>query len=136
MDNLGTTNMWLAILAVVSVLEFVMIVTAGVCAYRMYQRVMTVVEKVERTHIVPLRARVDGMLDEVQLMIAKLKQAQESVGVALSRVSGVGTIVAGSVKARAWPLLGIIQGVRAAVATLKDQTYEPHELGSSRRSRG
>ena len=66
MESLTTTNVWLGILAVISLLEFLMIVAAGVFAYQMYKRVMTTIETVERVHIAPLRARVDAILDEVQ----------------------------------------------------------------------
>src|SRR5262245_35211433 len=117
MDNLGATNTWLAVLTVVSVLEFLLMVAAGVCAYRMYHRVMTVVEDVERNHIAPLRARADEVLDEVEVMVAKLRQAQESVGGALTNLAGLGALLAGSLTVR-WPRGGIIQGVRVAVAAL------------------
>ena len=114
MESLGTTNIWLGILAVVSLLEFLMIAAAGLFAYKMYRQTMVTIETVERVHIAPLRARVDGILDEIQLMTDKVKRAQDSVSDALRHVAGTGTMVAGAVKTRTWPIVGIIQGIRTA----------------------
>src|SRR5580765_6060555 len=56
MNDLTTTNTWLAILAIVSLIEFLMIAVAGVLAFRAYKQMMNVVETMERVHIAPLRA--------------------------------------------------------------------------------
>ena len=125
MENLGTTNIWLGILAVVSLLEFLMILAAGLFAYKMYKQAMTTIETVERVHIAPLRARVDGILDEVQVMTDKVRRAQDSVGDALRHVAGTGSMVAGAVKTRTWPIVGIIQGIRtAAIAVMKNGKHD------------
>ncbi|HKY22822.1 MAG TPA: hypothetical protein VJM31_16530 [Vicinamibacterales bacterium] len=118
MENLTTTNTWLGILAVVSLLEFLMILIAGVFAFKMYKQVMTTVETVERVHIAPLHARVDGILDEVQAVTNKMKHAQESVSDALRHVAGTGSLVAGAMKSKTWPILGIIQGLKSAASTV------------------
>ena len=83
MADLTWTNTWLGILAVISLIQFLIVCAAGLFAYRMYQKAMTTIETVERVHIAPLRARVDGMLDQVQLMTDKVRHAQESVSDAL-----------------------------------------------------
>ena len=118
MDNLATTNIWLAILAIVSLLEFLMICAVGFLAYKAYRQVLAVVENVERVHIAPLRARVDAMLDEVQMVIDKVKHAEESVSDAFRHVAGAGSVIAGTVKAKSWPIMGIINGIRTAAGTL------------------
>jgi hypothetical protein len=118
MESLTTTNVWLGILAVVSLLEFLMIVVAGLLGYKLYKQVTTTIETMERVHIAPLRARVDGILDEVQVVTDKVKHAQESVTEALKHVAGTGTMVAGAVKSRTWPIIGIIQGLRSAANTV------------------
>jgi hypothetical protein len=118
MESLTTTNVWLAILAIVSVLEFLMICAAGFMGYKLYREAMTTMEKIERVHIAPVRARVDALLDEVQRITNKVKHAQESVGDALTHVAGTGSYVAETVKAKAWPLVGVLQGLRAAANTI------------------
>jgi hypothetical protein len=126
MESLTTTNVWLAILAIVSLLEFVMIAAAGFFAYKLYRQVTTVVETVERVHIAPLRARVDGLLDQVQAMTDKVKHAEESVGDAFKHLSGAGNIVADAVRAKAWPIVGIIQGVRVAANAIMKNGKNDH----------
>jgi hypothetical protein len=120
MESLATTNMWLAILAIVSLLEFVMICAAGFFAYQAYRQVMTVVENVERMHVAPLRARADAMLDEVQMVVDRVKHAQVAVTDALKHVTGAGSVIAGTVKSKTWPIAGIINGIRVAAQTLKN----------------
>ena len=126
MESLSTTNMWLGLLAVVSVLEFLMIVGAGLFAYKMYKQVMTTVETIERVHIAPLRARVDGILDEVQVVTEKVKHAQESVSDVLRHVTGTGSMVADTVRSKAWPILGVIQGLRTAANTVMRNGKNDH----------
>jgi len=118
MNDLTMTNVWLAILAVVSLVEFLMIAAAGYFAFRAYKQVMNVIETVERAHIAPLRARVDAILDEVEVITGKVRYAQDSVSAAFHTAGSAGSLIAGTVKSKTWPLLGIIRGVRMAANTL------------------
>jgi predicted PurR-regulated permease PerM len=120
MESLATTNIWLAILAIVGLLEFLMICAAGFFAYQAYRQVVTVVENVERMHVAPLRARVDAMLDEVQMVVDRVTHVQAAVTDALKHVTGAGSSIAGTVKSKTWPIAGIINGIRVAAQTLKN----------------
>jgi hypothetical protein len=138
MNDLTMTNTWLAILAIVSLVEFLMIAAAGVFAYKVYKQVTVVIETLERVHIAPLRARVDAVLDEVEEITGKVKRAQDTVTAALHTAAGAGSMIADTVRIKSWPILGIIRGVRMAAAMLaKSETpkevYRPKEVyGSSR----
>ena len=118
MADLTWTNTWLAILAVISVIQFLIVCAAGFMAYRLYQKAMTTVETVERVHIAPLRARVDGMLDQVHVMTNKVRHVQESVSDALRHVTGTGSAVAGAVKSKTWPIVGVLQGLKSVANTM------------------
>lgn len=118
MADLTWTNTWLAILAVISLIQFCTMCVAGFLAYRMYQKTMTTIETVERVHIAPLHARVDALLDQVQLMSDKVRRAQDSVSYALRQVTGTGNAVAGAVRSKAWPILGIIQAIKSAASSM------------------
>ena len=113
MTDLTWTNTWLAILALISLIQFLGVCVAGFLAYRMYQRAMTTLQTVERVHIAPLHARVDGMLDRLQVVTDKVQHAHESVSDAVRHVTGTGTAVADAVRAKAWPILGIVQGLKS-----------------------
>lgn len=118
MNDLTMTNIWLAILAIVSLVEFLMILTAAFLGYRLYRQAMSTIETVERVHIAPLRARIDAVLDEVQNITGRVKQAQDSMSHVLQTAAGAGSVIAGTVRARSWPLWGVINGVRVAATTL------------------
>jgi hypothetical protein len=118
MNDLTMTNVWLGILAIVSLIEFLMICVSGFFAYKMYRQAMMTIESVERVHIAPLRVRVDALLDEVQVVTDKVKHAQDSMNLVLQTAAGAGSLIAGAVMARSWPVFGLINGVRMAASTL------------------
>jgi hypothetical protein len=126
MMDLTWTNTWLAILAVISLIQFLIVCVAGFLAYRLYRQAMTTIETVERLHIAPLRARVDSMLDQVQVMTEKVRHVQESVSDALRHVTGTGSAVAEVVKSKTWPIVGIFQGLKSVANTMMgDGRHDP-----------
>ena len=126
MVDLTWTNTWLAILAVISLIQFFIMCVAGFLAYRMYQKAMTTIQTVERVHIAPLHARVDAVLDQVQLMTDKVRHVQDSVSDALRHVTGTGSAVAGAVRSKTWPILGILQGLKSAATSVLGNGRHDH----------
>jgi hypothetical protein len=118
--DLTMTNVWLGILAVIALIQFLMLCAAGILAYRMYSKAMNTIETIERVHVAPLRARADAMLDQVQTVVGKVRHTQESVSDAFRHVAGTGTAVADAVKSKSWPILGIIQGLRSAASVIRN----------------
>ena len=134
-EGLALTNVWLGILAIISLLEFLAIAAAGIFAFRMYRRAMTAVESIERNQIAPLRARVDAVLDEVQAMTARVKHAEESVSHALKQVAGTGSQLVDVARNKARPILGFIRGIRAvANAMLDGDSSAPSSSASPERA--
>lgn len=126
MVDLTWTNTWLAILAVISLIQFLILCVTGLLAYRMYQKAMTTIETVERVHIAPLRARVDGILDQVQVMTEKVRHVQDSVSDVLRHVTGTGSAVAGAVKSKTWPIIGILQGLKSVANSVMGNGRHDH----------
>jgi len=109
--NLGTTNIWLAIIALVTLAEFLMIVAAGVMAWRLYSKITATVDQIEQRHIAPLTAKVHVLVGEMREVTAKVKHTEESI-------RGVVTSVEDKVSAiaqKGWPVLGGVRAVSAAV---------------------
>jgi hypothetical protein len=127
MVDLTWTNTWLAILAVISLIQFLIMCAAVFLAYRMYQRTITMIETVERLHIAPLRARVEALIDEVQITTDKVRHAHDSVSDALKQVTGAGSAMAGAVKAKAWPIVGIIQGLKSIASHVVGNGRHEHD---------
>jgi hypothetical protein len=129
--DLGTTNMWLAIMAIVSVLEALLLIGIGVAGFLMYRRVMQLVNDLETRQITPVREKVDAILLDVKAVTANVNQQTERVNHAISgtmeRVDETADRVKGSVRDRVNQAVGIVQGLRAVVLSVfgHDGRHEP-----------
>jgi hypothetical protein len=126
MNDPAMTNVWLAILACVSLAEFLMIVVGGFLTYRMYGRAVSLLTLVEREHIAPLHARVDAVLDELEYAATSIKRTQASMSAALHIASSAGELVADRVRANTWPIIGIFRGLRSAVRAITANAESTH----------
>ena len=62
MANLDTTNVFLGIMAVVSVLEALVLIGIGIGGIMVYRRVMQLMGDLEARQIAPIREKVDAIL--------------------------------------------------------------------------
>lgn len=129
--DLGTTNMWLAIMAVVSVLEALLLIGVGVGGLLVYRRVMQLVNDLETRQIAPVREKVDAILLDVKAVTASVNQQTERVNHAISgtmeRVDETADRVKGSVREKVNHAVGIARGIRAIVMSVlgHDGRHEP-----------
>lgn len=136
--DLGTTNMWLAIMAIVSVLEALLLIGIGVAGMLMYRRVMQVVNDLETRQITPVREKVDAILLDVKAVTANVNQQTERVNHAISgtmeRVDETADRVKGSVRDQVNRAVGIVQGLRAVVLSVlgHDGRHEPPSPAAGR----
>ncbi len=131
MENLDTTNVLLAVMAAVSVLEALLLIGAGVGGFMVYRRVMQLVTDLEARQIAPLREKVDSILGDVKTVTARVSQQTERVDHAISgtihRVDETADRVKGSVRDKMNQAVGVVRGVRAVLTSLmgNGSTYEP-----------
>jgi hypothetical protein len=136
--DLGTTNLFLGIMAVVSVLQALVLIGVGVGAFMMYRRTMQLVADLEVRQIAPLREKVDGILVDVKAVTARVSQQTERVNHAISgtmeRVDETAHRVKGSVHDRLNQVLGVARGLRAVVASVTNNhtRREPPAPAASR----
>jgi len=120
--ELGTTNLLLAIMAGVSVLEALVIIGMGVAAFIAYRRVMELINGLEIRQITPLTARVNTILDDVKVVTTKVKEETERVDVAIHRTIGrvddTADRVRSNVRAKTSKVVGIVRGLRVALETM------------------
>jgi len=120
--DLGTTNMFLGIMAVVRVLQALLLIGIGVGAFMVYRRTMQLVTDLEARQIAPLREKVDGILVDVKAVTARVSQQTERVNHAISgtmeRVDETAHRVRGSVHDRINQVLGVARGLRAVVSSV------------------
>ena len=120
--NLDTTNLFLGIMAVVSLLEGLLLVGVGVGAWIAYRRVMTLVNGIEQRQIAPAMARINSILDNLKDVSSTVKQETERVDHAISgtmeRVDETAERVRHSVADKVNQATGVLRGIRAVVASV------------------
>ncbi len=129
--DLGTTNVWLAIMAIVSLLEALVLIGIGVGGFLAYRRVMQLVNDLEARQITPVREKVDAILVDVKAVTARVSQQTERVNDAISdtmgRVDDTAGRVTGSVRDKMNQAVGMVRGIRAMVMSVlgHDGRHEP-----------
>jgi hypothetical protein len=129
--DLGTTNMWLAIMAIVSVLEALVLIGMALGGFLAYRRVMQLVNDLETRQIAPVREKVDAILVDVKAVTARVSQQTERVNHAISgtmdRVDETAGRVTGSVREKINQAVGMARGIRAIVMSVLgyDRRHEP-----------
>jgi hypothetical protein len=117
--NLGTTNLLLGIMAAVSVLEALLLIGAGIAGFLAYRRVMDLVSHLEERQIAPAMTRVNGILDNLKDVSAKVKAETERVDTAIQstmeRIDDTADRVKSNVPAKTSRLVGVVRGVRVAI---------------------
>ncbi len=120
--SLATTNLLLGIMAVVSVLEALLVIGAGVALFAVYRRVMTLVEGVETRQVAPAMARVNAILDDAKVVSAKVKEEAERVDYAIrstmNRVDDTADRVRTNVRAKTSRIVGFVRGARVALESI------------------
>jgi hypothetical protein len=130
--DLGTTNLFLGILAAVSVIQLLGLLAAGLFGYRMYARAMQLLQGVEERQVAPAMARVNAILDNVKDVTSKVHEETDKVDQAirgtLGRVDETADRVRATVQARANRVLGFVHGIRVALETFLSGRAErrPH----------
>ena len=134
--DLGTTNTFLAIIAVAAALQVLMFIGMGVGGFLMYRRVMQLVSDLEVRQIAPLREKVDGILLDVKSVTARVSQQTERVQHAVSgtmeRVDDTAHRVSGSVRDKINQAVGMVRGARAVIMSLlqsDDTRHQPPAYG-------
>jgi hypothetical protein len=129
--DLGTTNMWLAIMAIVSVLEALLLIGIGIGGFLAYRRTMQLVNDLEARQVAPLREKVDAILVDVKKVTASVSQQTERVNHAITgtmdRVDETAGRVSGSVRDKINQAIGMARGIRAIVMSVlgHDARHEP-----------
>jgi esterase/lipase len=129
--DLATTNMWLAIMAIVSVLEALVVIGIGVGGFLAYRRVMALANELETRQIAPVREKVDAILMDVKAVTSRVSQQTERVNHAISdtmeRVDETAGRVSGTLRDQINRAVGMARGVRAIVMSVlgHDRRHEP-----------
>jgi len=120
--ELGTTNLFLGIMAVISVLEGLVVIGMGVAAFVAYRRVMALVEGLEARQIAPAMVRVHAILDDVKGVTARVREETERVDQrihdTIDRIDDTADRVRSNVRAKTSRVVGFIRGLRVALESM------------------
>jgi hypothetical protein len=120
--ELGTTNLLLGIMAVVSVLEALAIIGMGVAGFTVYRKVMELVAGLETRQVAPAMIRVNAILDDVRDVTAKVRQETERVDHAIhttiDRIDDTAERVRWNVREKTSRVVGFIRGLRVALQSV------------------
>lgn len=119
MQDLGTTNTMLGIMAAVSVLEALVIIGAAIGGFVIYRRVMALVNGLEERQVAPAMARVNAILDDAKIVSERVREEAERVDTAIrttmDRVDDTADRVRSNVRAKTSRIVGIVRGARVAL---------------------
>lgn len=121
MVDLTTTNILLGVMALVSVLEAIALVAAGVIGLKLYRQVSAQVALLEARHVQPLRAQATTILDTVQRISAQVEHSTTRVDAAvqgtMQKAEQTVERVQGGARRAAGTVVGVVRGVRTALET-------------------
>ena len=121
-SQLGTTNLFLGVMATVSVLQALVLIGAGIAGFIAYRRVMALVNTLEGQHVAPAMGRVNAILDDVKVVSARVKDEAERVDHAIhttiDRVDDTVDRMRWNVRAKTSRIVGIVRGARVAIESM------------------
>jgi flavin-binding protein dodecin len=121
-SQLDTANLFLGIMAAVSVLQALVLIGAGIAGFIAYKRVMTLVNGIEAQHVAPTVVRVKAILDDVKVVSAKVRAETERVDHAINstidRVDDTVDRMRWNVRAKTSRIIGMVRGARLAIETI------------------
>jgi hypothetical protein len=113
--DLGTTNLWLAILAIASAGQFLLFAGAALIGFRVYKRAASSIDTLEHEQIRPLLMRVNALIDDVQDITARARTVDDAVRARLEGVESALHSTKAVVQDRIWPLVGVLRAMRAGL---------------------
>jgi hypothetical protein len=113
--DLGTTNLWIAVLAIASAGQFLMFAGGAVLLFRFYKRASSSIDALEHEQIRPLLVRVNALIDDVQDITARARNVDDAVRARLEGVESALQSTKSVVQDRLWPLVGVVRAARAGL---------------------
>jgi len=113
--DLGTTNLWLAILAIATAGQFLMLLGAALMLFKVYKRAASTIDTLEHEQIRPLLMRVNALIDDVQDITARARHVDDAVRAKLEGVESALHSTKTVVQDRIWPLVGVVRAMRAGL---------------------
>jgi hypothetical protein len=128
--DLATTNTWLAIIAIASLVQSLVIIGLVVAVFRLVGRTESAVEEVKREYLEPIATRTNKVIGEVEDALARFRSMDDRVSGAINRTSEGLSVVAGVAKRRFWPVVGVVRGLRAIAGAIAERRRQSEALAN------
>jgi hypothetical protein len=116
--DLATTNFWLAVIAAVSAVELLLIVTMSIVGFVLYRRATESMDRLETNYVAPLATQMGRMTGDAHDLMRRVQSLEERATAMMARVEDTASRLA-AIAQRAWPVLGTWRAVAAAVGALR-----------------
>jgi hypothetical protein len=126
--DLATTNAWLAVIAIASLVQSLVIIGLVVAVFRLVRRTESAVEEVKREYLEPIATRTNKVIGEVEDALARFRSMDDRVSGAINRTSEGLSVVAGVAKRRFWPVVGAVRGLRAIAGAIAERRRQSAAL--------
>jgi hypothetical protein len=127
--DLDTTNTWLAVLAITSVVQTLLLLGIAAVAWHAVRKASAAAEQLERRHLAPLServrevsTRVTEVAGYVQEVMTRVRRADDAVRAQLGRLDTAAHVAGHALGARVWPVVGLSRAVAAAVRALSSRS--------------
>jgi hypothetical protein len=134
--SLETTNVLLGIMAGVSVLQALVLIGAGVMAYRLYGSALKTIRELEERQVAPLAASARAILADVQDVTARVRHETERVDLALrgslDRVDETARVVRSRVREKTSRALWAFRRLRRVVEAVLSRDEPSRSAAASR----
>ena len=85
--DLGTTNLWLTVIAIASIVQLLLVIVGGIAAYRIYRQSVRQLVEFQQQELGPMMRRLSVVLDDASDVLGRVKSADDGVRRALDRTS-------------------------------------------------
>ena len=129
--DLATTNAWLAVIAIASLVQSLVIIGLVVAVFRLVRRTESAVDEVKREYLEPIAARTNKVIGEVEDALARFRSMDDRVSGAIHKTSEGLSAVAGAAKRRFWPVVGVVRGLRAIAGALSGEAQKDDRVAEA-----
>lgn len=113
--DLETMTGWIAIIAIASAVQTLLLLGAAVAGWIAWRRTMASIDQIEARHIAPISARVAAVVDDVQDVTARLRRADDVMKHKWQEVGGAARFAKDVLAERMWPAVGVVRAVSAGL---------------------
>ena len=134
------SSQWLMWIAIASITQVLLLLGAVITLIVGMRALQSKVEEIRREQLTPLIVRAHGVVDQAQDVIQKARAVTADVRAKIQHAEERVQHATSAVRSRVSPLIGVVRGVRAAMAALANgrpngyalEKYDPEFADQSR----